>query len=101
VDRASDHLLAGAVFAQQQYGQIRIGHPANDRANRLDSRALPDEFDPFGRLLGDLAVRAEQLLAVLGVFQGDGCVGSQFRQRVLVLDRETARQLVDQLERAE
>ena len=101
MDRLGHDLLARAVFAQDQHGQIGVGHAADDRAQGLDGRAFADQPHAFGRLLGDLPIGREQLLAVLGVFQGHGGMGGQFDQRLFVFLRETAGEFVDQLERAE
>ena len=85
MDRLGDDLLAGAVFAQDQHGQIGVGHAADDRAQGLDGRALADQPHLLGRLLGDLPIGREQLLAVLGVFQRHGGMGGQFDQRLFVV----------------
>ena len=89
MDRLGDDLLAGAVFAQDQHGQIGLGHAPDDRAEGLDGRALADQPHLVRRFLGDLAVGRKQLLAVLGVFQGHGRVGGQLDQGLFVFRRET------------
>ena len=43
VNRAGHNLLAGAVFAQQQHCQIRVGDAANRGAQRLNRRAFADD----------------------------------------------------------
>ena len=101
MDRLGHHLLAGAVFAQDQHGQVGVGHAADDRAQGLDGRAFADQPHLLGRLLGDLAIGRNQLLAVLGVFQRHGGVRGQFAERLFVLLGERPGVLVDQLECAE
>ena len=101
VDRLRHDLLARAVLAVDEHGQIGLRHAANDRPQRLDCRAFADQPHAFGRLLGDLAVGGHQLLAVLGVFQGHRRVGGQFDQGLLIFLREGAGELVDQFEHAE
>ena len=80
MDRLGHDLLARAVLAQNQHGQIGLGHAADDRAEGLDGRALTDQPHFLRRLVGDLTVGREQLLAILGVFQGHRGVGGQFDQ---------------------
>ena len=101
MDRLGDDLLARAVLAQDQHGQIGVGHAADDRAEGLDGWASADQPHLLRRLLGDAAVGGEQLLPVLGVFQGHGRVRRQLAQRLLVVPGKSSFLLVDQLEGAE
>jgi len=98
VDRLGHHLLAGAVLAEDQHGQLGVGHAADDGAEGLDLGALADEPDLLGSLLGHLAAGREELLPVLGILEGHGGVAGQFDQGRLVLGGEGAALLVDQLE---
>src|SRR5258708_2635125 len=42
MQRASDQLLAGPAFAEDQHGGLGIGHALNEPVNRLHARARPD-----------------------------------------------------------
>ena len=90
MDRLGDNLLARAVFAQDQHGQVGVGHAADDRPQGLDGRTLAHQPHFVRRLLGDLTIGRQQLPAVLGVLQGHGRMGGQLAQRLFVILRERA-----------
>ena len=98
MDRLGHDLLARAVFAQDQHGQIGVGHSADDRAEGVDSRTFADQTHAFGGLFGNLTVGRKQYLPVLGVFQGHGGMRGQFDQGFFIFNRKTAGEFVDQFE---
>ena len=89
------------IAETDQHGQVGLRDAANDRPQRLDSGTFADQPHAFGRLLDDLAVGLDQLLAVLDVLQGHRGVGGQFDEGLLVFLREGAGEFVDQFEYAE
>src|SRR5205814_8337796 len=89
------------VLAQNQNGQLGIGHAANCRAEGLDRRALADELHAlFGRV-GNLPAGREELLPLLRILQGDRRVRRQLGQTLLIVRREITANLIDQLKRTE
>ena len=102
VDRLADDFLAGAVFAQDQHGQLGVGHAADRRAQGLDRRAFADQLHAFGRLLDDVPVRARAAVRTAACFPARSRRGAaSSTSACFVVGGEIAGQLVDHLERAE
>jgi hypothetical protein len=95
VDHLGDDFLAGAVFAEDQHGQFRIGHAADGRAERADGRTLANELHALFGLIGHNFPRTDELLHLLIVFEGDRGMGGQLRERRFVVVREVAPLFVD------
>ena len=102
MDRLGHDLFAGAVFAQNQHGQIGVGHAADDRPQGLDGRTLADHPHLLGRFARPSADWPSSNCRRSWAFsKRHGGVAGQLAERLFVVLRERAGPLVDHLERAE
>ena len=102
MDRLGDHLLAGAVFAQDQHRQVGVGHAANRRAQGLDRRAFADRAAHPAAACSVINRRDfSRSSAFLDVFQRHGRLGRQLDERRQIVIGEVALLLVDRLESPE
>ncbi len=60
MNRLGHDLFARAIIAQDQHGQIGVGHAADNRAQGVDCRTFADKAHSFGGLFGNLPIGRKQ-----------------------------------------
>ncbi len=93
--------LSGAIFAEQQDGQVGIGHSADRRSQRLDGRTVTDHLHSIGRFVDQAPVGEHQLFQLVSRLQRRGRVGCQFDQPFLIFIGKLALLLVQHFESTE
>ena len=98
VDRAGDNLFSSAILAEKKDREVGVGNAVDRRAECLNRGALADQQVFLRRLFDELFVAGNEFGKLLPVRERDGGVRGQLHEAALIVRREWAVVLVQQLE---